>query len=449
LTVQFITMNTHRPTTIWQRGILSLIVAQFWGAANDNILKGILVFMMMSGVWAAKLPVTDKFSAELHDTIGERIAAGVGKEALPFLFLALPFLLLSGFAGQVADRHSKRTVMVAVKIAEIPIVIIAGVGLWMQNLPLTLVAMLLLAIQSSFFGPAKYGVIPELVDDTALSRANGFVNMMTNVAIIAGTLLAGAVCDAYYKASPPPDFVAKLWLPLAVLLAIAGFGLLAILPMPRVKPGVSTVKYNYNPFTLYIKAFREMANGPIIIVAIAWAFFQMIGTIALLSLPNYEVILGISYKETSYILGAMGVALGAGSVACGLLSGDAIRPRFVLFGALGMALFFGLLGFIPPSYWLVMTFVAGAGFFAGFYIIPLQALMQKLAPDDKRGQFLGAAGGIAWSFVVGGCLIYWFARVLAIPPERIFIICAVLAITGTVIAYFHLGAYLRPKPTNA
>ncbi len=185
----------------------SLVVTQFLGAANDNILKTILVFAVVDGLWRGRL--------------------GQGGQGIVSLCMFLPFILLSGYAGQFADRNSKRYVCVLVKIIEVPIAIVGLFGFWSQNLWLTLLAMLLLACQSAWFGPAKYGMIPELVGHRDLSRANGAINMMTNIAVIAGTVLAGFLTDRY---SPQPavdgtSVTGVLWLPGAALVAIAIAGL--------------------------------------------------------------------------------------------------------------------------------------------------------------------------------------------------------------------------------
>src|SRR5690606_14946125 len=111
--------------------------------------------------------------------------------------LTIPFILFSGMAGQLADRFSKRLVMVVVKIAEVPIALLALAGLLAQNLWITLAALLLLATQSAMFGPSKYGVVPEIVGEDRLSQANGLLNMLTNIAVIIGSLLAGPLSTAY------------------------------------------------------------------------------------------------------------------------------------------------------------------------------------------------------------------------------------------------------------
>ena len=135
---------------------------------------------------------------------------GAGSIGYVSLVLTIPFILLSGYAGQIADKFSKRDVILWVKIAEVPIAIIALCGLYFANFWLSLFALLLLAVQSSFYGPAKFGIIPEVVKSQRLSHANGLINALSNVAVILGSLVAGPLTDMYYPTiqSPPAEVTA-------------------------------------------------------------------------------------------------------------------------------------------------------------------------------------------------------------------------------------------------
>ena len=185
---------------ILKRGFVSLIATQFFGAANDNILKGVLIFMLANGIWKGQL--------------------GAGGQGWASALFTIPFILLSGYAGRFADRNSKSWVTVWVKIIEIPIAVVGLIGFWVQNLWITLGALVALACQSAFFGPAKYGMIPELVETRDLSRANGFINMMTNIAVILGSLVAGQIAEAYYVRGAPLS-ERMLWLPGVVMIVVA------------------------------------------------------------------------------------------------------------------------------------------------------------------------------------------------------------------------------------
>ena len=161
------------------------------GAANDNILKTLLSFAVIDGIWAGEL--------------------GKGGQGLIALFLFIPFILFSGWAGPIADRFSKRSISVNMKILEVPLALLGGLGFLLGYFWLGAIAMVVLAIQSTFFGPAKYGMIPELVPREAVSKANGLLNMFTNIAIIIGTLIAGLI-----SASPPPTTLCIVGEPIIV-----------------------------------------------------------------------------------------------------------------------------------------------------------------------------------------------------------------------------------------
>ncbi len=294
---------------------------------------------------------------------------------------------------------------------KLPIAGVAFLGFYLQNLWLTLGAMLLLAMQSSFFGPAKYGVIPELVDDRQLSRANGLLNMFTNLAVIIGSLAAGPLSDLFDpKRANSATTEPVLWAPGAALITIALLGIIAILFMPKLSARSPNLQYQANPFATYWQSLREMATGPLLAVVLAWSAFYMIGMIALLVLPEYEQILDISYTATGYLLGILGLAIAAGSVVAGVISGDRIQPNLIPLGATGMTISFLLLGLLTPNYPSVAILIFVAGFSAGFYIIPLQALMQYLSPDDERGRFLGTANAMSFCFTSFGAIVFWIAR---------------------------------------
>lgn len=522
-------------------GYITLMATQFFGAANDNILKQCLTFMVATGIWSGSFG---------------RNGLGDGGQVVPALFLTLPFILLSGYAGQISDKYSKRRVMYWVKVVEIPIAIIAMIGFLTHDLWLSLLAMLMLSVQSSFFGPAKYGVIPEIVHDDRLSMANGVINMLTNVAVIVGSLVAGPLCDLFHPQPPPIpairfqttdsniaiparivvrkaddrsrfdssvivvrgfspttgnifSHVAKsgtssairpmiasvfsdldadgtqdeippgqtveyrstenqplgmltlnrngdfeftaasnyfdlaaaptLWAPGLAMVVVAIAGYLSILGFPSLPAANPSLKFDWNPFGTYVESIKFMAQGPLLAVVLAWAAFYMIAMIALLILPEYQQILLIDFAQTSYLLGILGIAIAIGSVVTGLVSGKQIRPWLIPFGAGGMCLAFVLLGTIKPTYLSVALLILMAGFFAGFYIVPLQALIQILSPDEERGRIIGTSGAISFCFSSLGPIVFWVAKnPLGMPANRIFLICAAMSIIGTIYGVIQL-----------
>lgn len=413
---------SHPSKSLLGVGYLSLVSSQFFGAANDNILKQCLMLMVATGgIWADAL--------------------GSGGQVVPALCLTLPFILLSGYAGQISDKYSKQQVMLWVKIAEVPIAILAFIGFYSHSLWLTIMALVLLSIQSSFFGPAKYGVISEITKEEDLSLANGIINMFSNIAVIAGSLLAGPICD-WFHPEAAPGAVGIRWAPGIALVAVSILGLLAMLPFPKQKRANSDLVFHWNPFSTYLSSIFNM--GPALFaVVIAWAAFYMIGMIALLILPEYKTMLNTDYTTNSYLLGILAIAIGIGSAFTGWLSRGEIKPMLIPVGASGMTIAFFLLGTLPPVYASVAILIFVAGFFAGFYIVPLQALIQYLAPDDERGQVLGTSNAISFCFSTLGPVIFWLASKAGMPPNRIFLICALFALIGTIYGFIELKKLLK------
>ena len=418
------------------RGFLSLVVTQFFGAANDNVLKQVLTFMVVSGIWTGEL--------------------GSGGQGVIGLAFTLPFIILSGIAGQIADRHSKRSVMLVLKVFEIPIAAIGMVGFWTDNLWITFSSLVLLTCQSAFFGPVKYGMIPELVDDEDLSRANGMINMLTNVAVIAGALAAGWISDLYYPvvangteaAQAVADSVAGIapevdrvaWAPGLAMVLLASLGLVAATFMTPLVPGDRSLKQSANPFSTYFEVLREMSATPLLKVTLAWGYFYFLGSLVLLIVPEYTIVLKITNEKVAHFLGAMGIGIAVGSVTAGFVSGDRIRLGLVPIGGAGLFLFFLLLGLLPPTYVQVLIMIAASGFFAGFYIIPLQSMLQHLSPADERGRFLGTANAVSFGFIALASGIYWLIR-RWFPddqPQRIFLVSAALMGIGLIFVFLKL-----------
>jgi len=289
--------------------------------------------MVIDGVWKGQL--------------------GEGEQGIVGLCFSLPFIVLSGYAGQFADRHSKRDVIM-VKLIEIPITVVALIGFSMGNLWITLASLVALTSQSAYFGPARYGMIPEIVVDGELSRANGTINMMTNVAAIVGTLAAGMISDRYSPNAQLGGAVVEplRWLPGGLGASRGGrcrFGFGAVSQQAGTRDDCA-LKYDLNPLSTYAISVRKMAKSHLLMVALAWGYFYLLAGLALLIVPEYSIILSKSHASTSGLLGVLAVAIGGGSLAAGLTSGHQIRPRLIPLGALGMAVFFVLLGVLPQTY---------------------------------------------------------------------------------------------------
>jgi len=408
--------GTHEPRGLWNRGFLSLLLTQFFEACSDNVIKGTLSFAVAVG-------------APWEKVFGE---GGNGVVGLAF---TVPFVLLSAFGGRLADRHSKSRITVLLKAVSLGVAAFTAVEFSRGSAWGALAALVAFAIVSAFFGPVKYGMIAELVDRRSLARANGIVNMATNVAVIVGMLVAGIV-SKHWKAGFAEGVPSgsSAWLPGMAMAVAVTLGFLTCLTLPRLVPQSPGLPVNLNPFSTYISTIRDMSRGPLLAVACAWTFFYFVAAVVLLILPDYSSFLGVADDETAYLMAALAVSIGVGCVLAAYLDTPARRAAFVPMGAGGLAVGFGLLGFAPASFGTTMALLAATGLVAGFYIIPLQSMLQSLAPDESRGRVLGTANGL--SFVLGGAgsALFLALRWGGMPSNRIFLVlaasCAVMAIVS-------------------
>jgi acyl-[acyl-carrier-protein]-phospholipid O-acyltransferase/long-chain-fatty-acid--[acyl-carrier-protein] ligase len=404
------------PRGMWNRGFISLLLTQFFEAASDNVIKGTLSFAVAAGA-----PWESSF--------------GTGGNGVVGLVFTVPFILLSAFGGRIADRHSKSRVTVVLKAVSLGVAAFTAVEFARGSAWGALAALAAFSTVSAFFGPVKYGMIAELVDARSIARANGIVNMATNVAVIVGMLVAGIV-SARWKAgfSDGVPGGESAWLPGAAMAVAVTLGFLTCLTLPRLRPQSPGLPVDLNPFSTYVQTIRQMSRGPLLAVALAWTFFYFVAAVVLLVLPDYSSFLGVADDETSLLMAALAVAIGAGCVAAAYLDRPSRRPAFIALGAGGLALGFTAMGLAPPSFAVTMTLLSASGLVAGFYIIPLQSMLQSLAPDESRGRVLGTANGM--SFVMGGAgsALFLALRHLGMPSNRIFLVlgcaCAAMAVVA-------------------
>ena len=399
-------------------GFLSLNVTQACGAANDNILKQVVVFGLASGgIWADQL--------------------GSGGQAIGSLCLAVPFVLFSGFAGQFSDRYSKRDVSVIVKLSEIVIALVAMTGLWLMDLWTVLASLILIAAQSAFFGPAKYGILPEIVDAKHLSRANGTINMFTYLAVILGCALGGPLYDAYAPDKTKfPEATPMLWLPGLVILVVGIVGVAASYGIPRLTAQNPTLKIRPLLFRTYFETWREIAGSPLASVIIAWAcFYFIVGGVALLILPDYTTLLDISATDTAGLMAILGVSIGVGDFVAGRVSGHSVRPGLIPIGAIGTTVMYFVLGLIPHSFPLVASCLALTGFLAGFFMVPLQTMTQTLSTEEQRGRVLGLWTCLSFVAIILGNVLFVVVRRIGVPSQRVFLVCGVLGMICTGMYY--------------
>ncbi len=353
------------------------LVAQFLGAFNDNVYKMVVSLLIIHGALTGEL---------------------LSITAIVFI---LPSLFFSGYAGYLADRYSKRTVLILTKATEILALLAAVFALMLESKALMLAVLFAMATKSAFFSPAKYGILPETVSSAELSHANGIVQMSTYLAILLGGVCGGLLLNIWGETPY------KIGL---VLIGIAIIASLCTLGIARVNAASSRVM-QLNPWSEINKGIKDFFKHPLLFwVVMAIAYFWALGLtmqINIVALGHFT--LDWSPFAIASMQAMLGVGIGVGSLLAGRMSGDQIEPGLIPLGAILMGVCLLSLSSAQLSPVAIYLLLTGAGLAAGLYIVPLNALLQEIPEASQKGRmiatanFLGAvamllAAGMTWVF---------------------------------------------------
>jgi hypothetical protein len=362
-----------------QRRFLPFFGAQALGAFNDNIYKNVLVILAI-------------YHASSYTTLAPELLTNLAGG----LFI-LPFVLFSGMAGQLADRYDKARVLQAVKGFEVLIMTVAAVGFAYRSIEILLAALFMMGMHSTFFAPAKYGLLPDVLDESELVGGNALVEMGTFVAILLGTLFAGVLAAR-----------GEIGLIVISLLTVAGAGFLISLAIPKLKPAAPNLRLDWRPWTSTwdnIRAARESRTVFLSILGISWFWFY--GALLLAQLPLYsKEVLGGSEQVVTLLLVVFSLGVGVGSLLCERLSGHKVEVGLVPFGSIGLTVFAVDLYFATPApssavlsaaeflrlpgSWRVLIDLGLLGVFGGLFIVPLYALVQQRSRREVMSRVIGA-----------------------------------------------------------
>jgi acyl-[acyl-carrier-protein]-phospholipid O-acyltransferase/long-chain-fatty-acid--[acyl-carrier-protein] ligase len=394
------------------RGFWALIATQFTGAFNDNALKFLVIYLILS----AELP---------RDTQNRLVP-------IVLALFAIPWLLFSMAGGYLADRYSKRSVTIGTKVMEAGVMSVALVGLALGSIPIKFAAIFLLNTQAALFSASKYGILPELLPEKRLSWGNGVIELTTFLGIITGTMAAGNL--AMY-------FHGRQELSGLVLLGVTATGLATSLGITRVPAKDPEKIYRANFIGDLLGEIRYMRKDRVLWLAVlgnCYLFFLAALLQPIILLYGKEV-LHLGEDQVSYLQAALAVGIGLGSLAAGYLSENKIEYGLIPLGSLGMTIFSAMMwpGGITP---LGFAWRLGVtGFFAGFYAVPLQALIQHRPEVSRRGGVIGAAGMISWLGISASAGVYWILlTALCLTPSQTFLVGAALTFFATIYTFYLL-----------
>ena len=368
-----------------QRRFLPFFLTQFFGAGNDNVFK--FAFTVLATYSAAEWGGMDPKSAGA-------VIGGV---------FILPFVLFSATAGQLADKYDKAALIRFVKNLEIAIMLAIAAGFLWKVVPLLFAGVFLMGLHSTLFGPVKYAYLPQHLAASELTGGNGMVEMGTFVAILLGTIIGGALVGI---PEAGPHWVAAV----SLVLAAAGRIAAGFVPLsPAADPGLSI---NWNPFTETWKNLGHARSNRSVflsLLGISWLWF--FGSIFLTTFTGFaKETLGGDQNVVTLLLAVFSIGIGVGSLLCERLSGHKVEIGLVPFGSIGMTVFAvdlwyassgmaphdpavlsGLSAFLADhSHWRIMADLFLLAMFAGFYSVPLYALIQIRCEPSHRARIIAA-----------------------------------------------------------
>lgn len=408
-----------------QRRFLPFFAVQSLGAFNDNVYRQAIIGLLFY------LGVTPE-----ERTLYTNLA--------PALFI-LPYFLFSAMAGQIAEKLEKSKLIRITTAMEIAIMSLAAVGFLTQNMTVLLVALFCTGLQSTLFGPVKYSILPSVLKPEELTGGNGLVEMGTSISILIGMIFGGLIFQIAGSHGPIAAATA--------VVALAILGNLISRAIPRAEAGAPDLKINWNPLPESLAIWRLTRKQLAVrnaILGVSWFWF--IGTMLTAQLPTYaEINLGGRQELYIFALALFSIGTGVGSLLCEKLSARTVEIGLVPLGAFGISAFMLDLYFArsgtallaglsitqfvqQPGSWRIVVDLLGIGLFAGFFVVPLFALIQSRTPRDELSRVIAGMNIQNALFIVVAAVIgIAVQRFLGWTIPQVFL---ALAIANTLVAIY-------------
>ncbi|TXJ08457.1 MAG: MFS transporter [Acinetobacter sp.] len=378
-------MATESKQLLRSRRFLPMFLTQFFGAFNDNVYKYALLMVFTYG-WIT--------------LNGMEISTLNNLAALLFI---LPFFIFSATAGQLADRYDRARLVQLLKLGEIFIMLLACLGFLLGNLWLLLLALFLMGTQSAFFGPIKYAMLPDILQESELMAGNALFQSGTSLAILLGMVLGGIVISLS---------AGNMWWICLTIVMVAIIGYLCSRMILQQPIADSTLKVNWNFFVTSWQMIRLSYGLPLIFLILlgnSWYWFYGAAFITQIPQMTQQYLHG-NENVSSVVLTFFSIGVVMGSALCKKLSGQRVNIKLVPIGATGLVIFAFYLAWalsqLPVQqgdyftisqifqqglhYYHVFIAVTLLGISGGFYIVPLYAMMQAKSPSHQRARIVAA-----------------------------------------------------------
>lgn len=417
------------------RRFLPMFLTQFFGALNDNVYKQSLLLVITYGLI--------QHNSGNVSTLNNLAA---------LLFIA-PYFVFSATAGQIADKFERSQLVRGIKILELIIMSIGSLGFMLGQIWLLLFALFLMGVHSTFFGPIKYAILPEILKPNELMSGNALFQTGTSLAILFGMILGGAVISISHSS--------LIWVCVTVLI-IAGLGYFSSRFILTQRISAPDLEIDWNFFRTSWQTIQYAKNIPIIFLILmgnSWYWFY--GASYLTQIPELtHQYLHASENVVSLLLTFFSVGIGIGSLLCRKIGGAEINIKMVPIGAVGLTIFAFYLAWamyqVPShgnllglkdmftqglAYYHVMLSIIMLGISGGFYIVPLYAMMQAYSPASHRARVVAANNIFNAIFMVASAIFsILILSVFKLDMQILFCMTAVFS------AIFCMGLLLKLKP---
>ena len=377
---------------------LKLFLLNFVGVLNDNFMKHCIIFVSVGWVMPEWMTQSQLISA---------VSAA----------LVLPYLLLSPYSGEIAERFEKQKIVRWMKLLELPIVALAGVGFWIESVWMVLLAVLLMGMQSCLYSPAKYGLIRDVDGEQGVAFGSGMFEMMAFLGILVGTIIAAYISDHYVW-----------WIVALVMLALAlvGWGLSMVL---GIKEGeAERIKESRNPIRFLIESYRfasehKGVNKAVFGASLLWLLGGLLQMNVVLHCTRT---LGMSNTASSIILSMAAVGIAIGCSVAGKLIENGNKHNFIIGGLGGVAIALTIVLIFKPQDWILGALIFGIAFSGGMFQVPCLTIVQSANVGRKLGSMLAYLNLLTFIFVLIGTAI--FSLITGFTNQNSYAVFAVMLI---------------------
>lgn len=410
-----------------KRRFLPLFVTQFLNAFNDNFFKMAMVVL---------ITYTILQGGEQEEAYYNAFAGAI---------FILPFFLLSAVSGQLADSIDKTRVIRMVKSAEIGIMLVGACGIWLHNIPLMFLALFAMGVHSTFFGPIKYGILPQHLREEEVLGGTGLVEAGTYIAILSGTIVGGIL---------PP-----YWSALGVIVvALIGRVAAQFVPAAPAEDDAPTARIDWNIFRSSWRLVNNTMHVPRLFMAImAISFFWAIGAVLAAQFPPMvKNALGGDNTVATLFTAIFSVGVAIGSVVINHILKGQVSAKYapvsvIVMGLFVLALWWAVKGWVPVAdspidadtllnfkeFWalqqgdLILVALLGIAIAGGMFVVPLYAFLTTTVEKSETARTVAANNIVNSGAMVLGAVFYGVLASVGVSiADTLFLIAAACLISA-------------------